>query len=142
MTTVINDHSAITGAAQNSSNNNSFTPATTGVYYFGFKAYSDANQYNLYVDDIQIISGILATAETKKVENNIQVYPNPFTDVLNIKDAEKIQSASVSDFNGRIVKRFDKVDSTLRVGDLTSGAYLLILKMKDGSQQTQKIIKK
>jgi len=32
-----------------------FTPVVTGIYYFGFNAYSDIDQFNLYVDNISII---------------------------------------------------------------------------------------
>jgi hypothetical protein len=33
---------------------NSFTPAATGDYYFGFHAFSDADQLSLHIDDIRI----------------------------------------------------------------------------------------
>lgn len=54
MTDLIADHPTINNAAANSAVYD-FTPATTGVYYIGFHVYSDANQWNLYVDDISVI---------------------------------------------------------------------------------------
>ncbi|MBX7263034.1 MAG: choice-of-anchor J domain-containing protein, partial [Chitinophagaceae bacterium] len=53
MTNVLADHPNINQAALQS-NTVVFTPSVTGVYYFGFNAYSDANMYNLYVDNITI----------------------------------------------------------------------------------------
>lgn len=41
----INSAEATNGAA-------TFSVTTDGIYYFGFNAYSDANQFNLFVDDI------------------------------------------------------------------------------------------
>jgi len=32
-----------------------FTPASTGIYYIGFQAYSAADQFNLYLDDIAVV---------------------------------------------------------------------------------------
>lgn len=143
MTTTINDHSSISGGAQNSSTNNAFTPTTSGVYYFGFKAYSDADQFYLYIDDIQLTAGILATSETKSKEfNAIKVYPNPFTDLLTISDVKDVKSITISDMSGKVVKTFEKPESTIRLSGLNSGMYLVILTMNDGSKQTIKAIKK
>jgi len=53
MTNQLANHSAVTGASAISTYTD-FVPATTGVYYFGFNAYSIANQDQLYVDDISV----------------------------------------------------------------------------------------
>jgi hypothetical protein len=119
-----------------------FTVPTTGVYYFGFNAYSAANQYYLYVDDINITNASLATSETSVKKNEINAYPNPFTDVLNISDIKNVKSISIVDIAGRLIKTFESPSSTLHLGDLKQGVYLVVLNMNDGSKQTIKAIKK
>ncbi|WP_298305852.1 T9SS sorting signal type C domain-containing protein [Flavobacterium sp.] len=54
MTIPIDNHPVIkTSPFQNVVN---FTAPSTGVFYFGFRAYSDANNGELYLDDIEIVN--------------------------------------------------------------------------------------
>lgn len=84
----------------------------------------------------------LSTSESVKSKNEIKAYPNPFADVLNISDVSNVKSISVVDISGKLVKTFDKPESTLHLGGLNAGMYLVVLNMKDGSKQTIKAIKK
>lgn len=85
----------------------------------------------------------LSTSEAANItKNNIKAYPNPFADVLNISDVSNVKSISVVDLSGKLVKTFEKPESTLYLRELNSGMYLVILNMKDGSKQTIKAIKK
>ena len=53
--TYLTDHTAVTGGTPvEFSYANPITIPTTGVYYFGFNAYSQPGQGSLYVDDIKI----------------------------------------------------------------------------------------
>ncbi|MBT2620221.1 T9SS type A sorting domain-containing protein [Chryseobacterium sp. ISL-6] len=87
-------------------------------------------------------ASLLGTNEVSNNKNNLKVYPNPFADVLNISDVSKVKSISVSDVAGRLVKTVINPSSTLQLGELKSGMYLVTLEMKDGSKQTIKTIKK
>lgn len=87
-------------------------------------------------------SATLGTTEVTANKNNINVYPNPFAEVLNVSDVTKVRSVTISDVSGRLVKTIDQPTSTLQLGELKSGLYLVTLNMKDGSKQTIKTIKK
>ncbi|MBV8325514.1 T9SS type A sorting domain-containing protein [Chryseobacterium sp.] len=84
----------------------------------------------------------LATSEIAAKDNSIKAYPNPFTDMLTISDVSKVQSISIIDLAGRLVKTIDNPSSVLYLSDLKQGMYLMVLDMKDRSKQTVKILKK
>ena len=84
----------------------------------------------------------LATSETAAKDHKLTVYPNPFTDMLTISDVSKVQSVSIVDVSGRLIKTIEKPSSELQLKDLKEGLYLVVLNMKDGSKQTVKVIKR
>lgn len=89
------------------------------------------NNSTLSVSDVN-------TVEASK--RNISVYPNPTSDVLNIKTDSKINAVSVVDLTGKNVNvrlDGDKVD----VRSLPAGAYLINVETEDGIS-TEKFIKK
>lgn len=54
MLTILADHPNITGSTP-TVNSIDFVPTTSGIYYFGFNAYSARDQFKLFVDDISVI---------------------------------------------------------------------------------------
>ncbi|MFC4686784.1 GEVED domain-containing protein [Epilithonimonas pallida] len=81
----------------------------------------------------------LAVSDVNK--KSVSVYPNPFTDVLNISDVKGVKSVSVNDISGREVKTLAPA-AELNLSNLKSGLYIVNLKMEDGSIKTFKAIKK
>ncbi|WP_344831980.1 T9SS type A sorting domain-containing protein [Chryseobacterium ginsenosidimutans] len=112
------------------------------TYYVNVGHYSGWSDEMEGAFTINISKNTLGTSDVKANKNNIKLYPNPFTDVLNISDAANVKSVSVSDVSGRLVKVIDNPGSALHLGELKQGMYLMNLTMKDGSKQTIKTIKK
>ncbi|WP_294229253.1 T9SS type A sorting domain-containing protein [uncultured Chryseobacterium sp.] len=111
--------------------------------------YINVGHYSGYSDEpegaftINISKGTLGTSDVKSNSKNmIRLYPNPFTEVLNISDVANVRTVSVSDISGRLVRTIDNPSSELHLGDLKQGIYMVTFSMKDGSKQTIKAIKK
>ena len=100
----------------------------------GVTAYGQTEDYTINIKD-----KTLAVGDINKTE--ISVYPNPFTDVLNISDVKGVKSVSVNDVSGREVKSLAP-SAELNLSNLKAGLYIVNLKMEDGSVKTFKAIKK
>lgn len=112
------------------------------TYYVNVGHYSGWSDEPEGAFTINISKGTLGTSDVKSEKKSIKVYPNPFTDVVNISDAANVKSISVSDLSGRLIRVIDNPGVSVHLGELRQGMYLLTLIMKDGSKQTIKTIKK
>lgn len=94
------------------------------------------------VDNIKItnISANLAVGEQASLNNDISVFPNPTSDVVNIKAASTIASVDILDLKGSLVRNYNDGKSQINISDLPKGVYMLKVKTKT-TELTKKIIK-
>ncbi|MBO9692942.1 T9SS type A sorting domain-containing protein [Chryseobacterium sp.] len=86
-------------------------------------------------------SNILSLSEVK-MNNVAKIFPNPFSNQLNVINASEIDTISISDLSGRMVKHHLKPEPKMDFSDLTKGSYIFIIKNKNGSISHHKVIKK
>jgi hypothetical protein len=125
------------------------TPAATGVYYLGFNMYTTAvmsasapfGMGTMAFDNVSLTLANLSTSENL-LSKNLQIYPNPTSDYLNLKGDKKIAAVKIFDISGKMVLSLDKTEGKIDVSRLIKGDYVLAVQNADGTSYTHNFIKK
>ena len=117
-----------------------FTVNTTEAVYPVFIVYSWKNQ-KVYIDDV-LIQGNGITAIRDIDFNEISIYPNPVTDVLNIKGVSYAKRVDITDLSGRTAISVSELSGNkIDVAGLQRGVYLMKVTTDKGIKVV-KLVKK
>ena len=79
------------------------------------------------------------------VEDNFEIYPNPFTTNLMIKSGNGISQISVTNLVGREILNFNNINEqqyTIDLGGLAAGVYMIAVVDSDNKVRIRKLIKR
>jgi len=84
----------------------------------------------------------LSTNNNILEDNNIQIYPNPTNDLINIKNSnERDAFVVILDASGKFLKKVNVKDNKVSVKELVKGNYLLLYSDQKNKSQSFKFIK-
>jgi hypothetical protein len=98
---------------------------TTGIVggWFRFLC-SSLNDELIYINP-NYTSCYLITDLIEFDEKSVKIFPNPATDILNIEGELEIESISLHNLNGQLIKHFNANNRQLNISDISSGMYFL-----------------
>lgn len=74
-----------------------------------------------------------SNVKENQIGNDIQIFPNPATDVVHIQSTQKIKQIQVLNFSGKVLLTDNNGDTSIDVSQLSNGIYLLQLKTENGT---------
>ncbi|MDD4673323.1 MAG: T9SS type A sorting domain-containing protein [Bacteroidales bacterium] len=118
-----------------------------GVYPYSVSA-SDYVTYegSITVDGAPVNEGVpmVHVGVNTNLLSNIKVYPNPFTQTINIENADEVNRIVIHDAIGKVVKIINLSQASTHVieTNLPLGIYLVTIIGNDGGRVVRKMIRK
>jgi hypothetical protein len=131
-----NSNSGIVMASINGNDELILTPQSTGTATVIISFNSNGKVVNKTLT-VNASTSSLGTAEVKKLE--LGIYPNPTTDVLNIKTQDIVVSTMIFDITGKVTNA-PFSNGQINVSTLSKGIYILKV-VTDKAVYQQKFIK-
>lgn len=120
-----------------------------GLLYYGTSGYvhnyscGTINTYGEYEDYNVVVSEVqLATSDVANPKNNIQIYPNPTSDILNITKVSDKATYKIYGATGQLVKQGNINNGQINVSELIKGGYVITVEEKGEESFNSKFIKK
>jgi hypothetical protein len=109
--------------------------------YIAFVNDSD-DQYILYIDNVVVRGDDPLSVDENDFTSNTTIYPNPFTDRIQLKTDQEIIGISLFDLNGRLMRQQrEEIYIVEDLGAYKPGVYFLQIQYKNGLNETKKLIK-
>lgn len=99
------------------------------------------DQLGYGIPNFELAHNSLMSVVDVHTQNNVVVYPNPTSGLINIQSDKNIHSLQLISVEGKIVRKM-KAISELNIQDLPNGVYVLKVQLENGQQEIKKIIKK
>lgn len=120
-----------------------------GLLYYGTSGYvhnsscGTINTYGEYEDYNVVVSEVqLATSDVANPKNDIQIYPNPVSDILNITKVSDKATYKIYGATGQLVKQGNINNGQINVSELIKGGYVITIEEKGKESFNSKFIKK
>ncbi|WP_300685167.1 fibronectin type III domain-containing protein [Chryseobacterium sp.] len=130
-------NTSYTGASEYIVNIPNTVPATARLAIL-----TDGANLIYYYDDLSWspTAGLGVNEITAK--HDLVVYPNPFTDVINIPGNTEVSSVTIYDTTGRKITELKAPSSSISLKNILQGTYMIKIFFKNGTSKTVKAVKK
>jgi hypothetical protein len=111
-----------------------------GTHTAGVQAvYSSGSSPIIYSEEFVVGEYLGITPSSLSV---VMLYPNPFTNEINVSNSSEVKNIQITNATGQKVKEVRFNGKSISTGELSNGIYFVIIESVTGAKVVHKMIKK